>query len=41
VLCFATKEDARNFQRGFGGDVCTLKQAITYLKKSAELATGR
>jgi DeoR family transcriptional regulator, copper-sensing transcriptional repressor len=29
VLCFASEEDARRFQSGFGGEICTLDQAKT------------
>ncbi len=27
VLCFASEDDARHFQSGFGGELCTLDQA--------------
>ena len=31
VLCFSTLEEARQFQLGFGGEVCTLDQAAARL----------
>ncbi len=33
ALCFASEEDARNFQLGFGGQVCSLEPAISALQK--------
>lgn len=33
ALCFSSEEDAHNFQLGFGGQVCTLEQAISELQK--------
>lgn len=38
VLCFASGEDARKFQLGFGGKPCDLAQALVYLKESVDLA---
>ncbi len=40
VLCFATQEDARRFQRGFGGQVLTLEQALTRLREAMALSTS-
>ncbi len=37
VLCFASEEDARSFQRGFGGQVCLLGEAIERLKNLMRL----
>ena len=33
VLCFASAAEARRFCRGFGGQVCTLDQAVTRLQE--------
>ena len=37
VLCFATKEDARSFQLGFGGEVFDLTRALAKLQESIHL----
>jgi DeoR family transcriptional regulator, copper-sensing transcriptional repressor len=37
VLCFASQEDARAFQGGFGGQVCLLGEAIERLKNLMRL----
>ena len=36
VLCFASQEEAQNFQKGFGGTICTLDEAEARL---AEIMT--
>jgi hypothetical protein len=33
ALCFTSEEDASHFQLGFGGQVCTLEQAVSELQR--------
>jgi len=37
VLCFATEEDAYNFQLGFGGEILDLPQALTRMQELIHL----
>lgn len=37
ALCFASDEDARSFQQGFGGQICSLEQAIVQVQKLMQL----
>lgn len=37
VLCFATDEDARKFQSGFGAQLCSLEQAQASLMQAVAL----
>jgi hypothetical protein len=39
ALCFAAEEDARRFQAGFGGEVCTLEQAVSAMQKMMRLGS--
>jgi hypothetical protein len=37
VLCFATRDEALNFQKGFGGQLCSLDEAAAWMRKTMSI----